>query len=148
MTENFSQQKRERMLQIPAQIAQINKQLVALRAERDQKTKALKKRETYVRQGARLRESYKNLKSEAERSDYLSVQVYEDIEYEGLEERLEQIAVQLDKLNYEKDSLEHERKALYAVLTNYAAEVFEGALSRVEKAIEVSRDVLGGRNLA
>jgi len=125
MTADFAEQRRRRLLEIPVEIARINRQLVAMRAERDNTERALKRRETYVRQGARLRESYKQLKSEAERSDYLRVQVYEDIEYEHLADRLEQIAVQIDKLNFEKDALEHERKALYAALISYAAEIFE-----------------------
>ena len=125
MTADFAEQRRRRLLEIPVEIAQINRQLVAMRAERDNVERALKRRETYVRQGARLRESYKQLKSEAERSDYLRVQVYEDPEYERLADRLAQIAVQVDKLNFEKDALEHERKALYAALISYAAEIFE-----------------------
>ncbi|KIQ55847.1 MULTISPECIES: hypothetical protein [Meiothermus] len=125
MTADFAEQRRRRLLEIPVEIARINRQLVAMRAERDNTERALKRRETYVRQGARLRESYKQLKSEAERSDYLRVQVYEDIEYEHLADRLEQIAVQIDKLVFEKDALEHERKALYAALISYAAEIFE-----------------------
>jgi len=125
MTPDFAEQRRRRLLEIPVEIAQINRQLVAMRAERDNVERALKRRETYVRQGARLRESYKQLKSEAERSDYLRVQVYEDPEYERLADRLAQIAVQIDKLNFEKDALEHERKAIYAALISYAAEIFE-----------------------
>jgi len=125
MTPDFAEQRRRRLLEIPVEIAQINRQLVAMRAERDNVERALKRRETYVRQGARLRESYKQLKSEAERSDYLRVQVYEDPEYERLADRLAQIAVQVDKLNFEKDVLEHERKAIYAALISYAAEIFE-----------------------
>ena len=125
MTADFAEQRRRRLLEIPVEIAQINRQLVAMRAERDNVERALKRRETYVRQGARLRESYKQLKSEAERSDYLRVQVYEDPEYERLADRLAQIAVQVDKLNFEKDALEHERKAIYAALISYAAEIFE-----------------------
>ncbi|GEM81917.1 hypothetical protein [Meiothermus hypogaeus] len=125
MTADFAEQRRRRLLEIPVEIARINRQLVAMRAERDNTERALKRRETYVRQGARLRESYKQLKSEAERTDYLRVQVYEDIEYEHLADRLEQIAVQIDKLVFEKDALEHERKALYAALISYAAEIFE-----------------------
>ncbi len=125
MTADFAEQRRRRLLEIPVEIARINRQLVAMRAERDNTERALKRRETYVRQGARLRESYKQLKSEAERTDYLRVQVYEDIEYEHLADRLEQIEVQIDKLVFEKDSLEHERKALYAALISYAAEIFE-----------------------
>lgn len=148
MTPDFANDRRARLLAIPGEISRLNKQLTALRAERDAKQKALKKRETYVRQGARLRESYKVLKSEAERSDYLAVQVFEDIEYEGLQERLEQLAVTLDKLNFDKDTLEHERKALYAVLTSFAAEQLDGALVRLEKALSDSRLVTGGRNLA
>lgn len=148
MTPEFSVERRARLLAIPAEIGRINKQLVALRAERDQKGKDLKRRETYVRQGSRLRESYKLLKSEAERADYLAVQVYEDLEYEHLAERLEQIAVTLDKLNFDKDTLEHERKALYAALTSFAAETLDGALVRLERALNDSRLVSGGRNLA
>lgn len=125
MTADFAEQRRRRLLEIPVEIARINRQLVAMRAERDNTERALKRRETYVRQGARLRESYKQLKSEVERTDYLRVQVYEDIEYEHLADRLEQIAVQIDKLVFEKDALEHERKALYAALISYAAEIFE-----------------------
>jgi len=125
MTADFAEQHRRRLLEIPVEIARINRQLVAMRAERDNTERALKRRETYVRQGARLRESYKQLKSEAERTDYLRVQVYEDIEYEHLADRLEQIEVQIDKLVFEKDALEHERKALYAALISYAAEIFE-----------------------
>jgi len=125
MTPDFAEQRRRRLLEIPVEIAQINRQLVAMRAERDNVERALKRRETYVRQEARLRESYKQLKSEAERSDYLRVQVYEDPEYERLADRLAQIAVQVDKLNFEKDALEHERKAIYAALISYAAEIFE-----------------------
>lgn len=125
MTADFAEQRRRRLLEIPVEIARINRQLVAMRAERDNTERALKRRETYVRQGARLRESYKQLKSEAERTDYLRVQVYEDIEYEHLADRLEQIAAQIDKLVFEKDALEHERKALYAALISYAAEIFE-----------------------
>ena len=125
MTPDFAEQRRRRLLEIPVEIAQINRQLVAMRAERDNVERALKRRETYVRQEARLCERYKQLKSEAERSDYLRVQVYEDPEYERLADRLAQIAVQVDKLNFEKDALEHERKALYAALISYAAEIFE-----------------------
>ena len=125
MTPDLAEQRRRRLLEIPVEIAQINRQLVAMRAERDNVERALKRRETYVRQEARLRERYKQLKSEAERSDYLRVQVYEDPEYERLADRLAQIAVQVDKLNFEKDALEHERKALYAALISYAAEIFE-----------------------
>lgn len=125
MTPDLAEQRRRRLLEIPVEIAQINRQLVAMRAERDNVERALKRRETYVRQEARLRERYKQLKSEAERSDYLRVQVYEDPEYERLADRLAQIAVQVDKLNFEKDALEHERKAIYAALISYAAEIFE-----------------------
>ncbi|MDX2008241.1 MAG: hypothetical protein SFU83_23605 [Meiothermus sp.] len=148
MTPDFANERRARLLAIPGQLANINKQLVAMRAERDGKKKELERRETYVRQGSRMRDSYKQLKSEAERSDYLKVQVYEDIEYEGIQERLEQISVQIDKLTFEKDSLEHERKALYAALTSYAAETLEGALARLEKALGMSREALGGRHLS
>ena len=125
MTPDLAEQRRRRLLEIPVEIAQINRQLVAMRAERDNVERALKRREAYVRQEARLRERYKQLKSEAERSDYLRVQVYEDPEYERLADRLAQIAVQVDKLNFEKDALEHERKAIYAALISYAAEIFE-----------------------
>jgi uncharacterized protein (DUF3084 family) len=148
MTPDFANERRTRLLAIPAEIAKCNKQLVAMRAERDNKKKQLERRETYVRQGSRMRDSYKQLKSEAERSDYLKVQVYEDIEYEGLMERLEQITVQIDKLTYDKDSLEHERKALYAALTSYAAEVLDGGLVRLEKALGMSREVMAGRHVS
>ena len=111
-----------RLLELPALIGHLARQITALRAERrslERQAKEAWARALLAQEG----------RSAAEREARAVVALQGDAEYRRLQHRLEQIAVALDRLQAEKEELEHERKALYGAIVARHTEVLDAAIA-------------------
>ncbi|MDW8357865.1 hypothetical protein [Thermus sp.] len=111
-----------RLLEIPALIGEVSRQLTALRAERRQLERVAKEvwaREFLAAQG----------RSREEREAQALARLGANPDWNRMQARLEQLAAAIDKLQGEKETLEHERKALYGAIIARHTEVLEAALA-------------------
>lgn len=119
----------ERILELPKLIDTTGRRLVALRAEKRGLEAKLKKREVTVRYELMSDEEYKACANQGERDTVYLATLHADPNWEGISERLEQLAVAIDLATHEKDVYDHERKALKAVLEREYAEIIERLLT-------------------
>lgn len=111
-----------RLLELPALIGGLARQMTALRAER--RTLERRARELWARA---LLAAQGRTAQEREAEALLALEG--DPEYRRIQGRLEQIAAALDRLGAEKEELEHERKAIYGAVVARHTEVLERALA-------------------
>lgn len=111
-----------RLLELPGRIGEVSRQLVALRAER----RALERKEREVKARALLEAQGK---SGAEREAWALLALAQDEEWRRIQARLEQISAAIDRLQAEKEVLEHERKATYGAIVARHTEALEAALA-------------------
>ncbi len=111
-----------RILELPGLIGEAKRQMTALRAERRELERWMEAREAQAYLEVQA-------KTERERQARARVLLAQDPEWQKAEKRLQQILVQLDKIQAELEVLEHERKAIYGALVARHAEVLETALA-------------------
>ncbi|GAA6747761.1 hypothetical protein [Thermus tengchongensis] len=112
-----------RILELPGLIGEVKRQMTALRAERRELERWMEAREAQAYLEAPG-------KTERERQARVKVALAQDPEWQKAEKRLQQILVQLDKLQAELEVLEHEQKAVYGALVARHAEALEAALAQ------------------
>jgi hypothetical protein len=119
----------ERLLAIPPLIEQLGRQLVALRAERRTQERKIKAREAVIRKELLDLDLYQQCSNADERNAVYQDALHADPNWEALQERLEDILIAIDKATYERDALDHERKALKAALEREYADIISELLS-------------------
>jgi predicted lipid-binding transport protein (Tim44 family) len=134
----------ERLLELPAAIDVVGRRKVAMRAERRKLERRLKAREATVRKDLLDLELYKGCGNADERAAVYQDALHTDPSWEEMQERLEQLTVAIEKAQHEQDVLDHERKALKAVLEREYAEILREALE--DKAL--AGVVMGRRTTA
>jgi TPP-dependent indolepyruvate ferredoxin oxidoreductase alpha subunit len=139
-----TQQHITRLLALPREIARVGRQLTALRAEKRDLEDDLKKRAAQARLLARKTPEFAALTRAPAQEDFLTVAVFEDIEWEEDNKRLKQLQAAIDKLQVEKDELQDEHQSLRAILEGKYAELLERVLTEVKLANQLST----GRPLA
>lgn len=112
-----------RLMELPALIGELARQLTALRAERRTLERAAKEAwaRAYLAAPGRSKE---------EREAAALAELAASPDWRRLQARLEQLAAAIDKAQGEKEALEHERKALYGAIVARHAEVLEAALAQ------------------
>ncbi|MCX7782221.1 MAG: hypothetical protein N2318_01080, partial [Meiothermus sp.] len=133
-----------RLLALPREIARVGRQLTALRAEKRDLEDDLKKRAAKARLLARQTPEFAALTKAAAQEDFLTVAVFEDIQWEEDNKRLKQLQAAIDKLQVEKDELQDEHQSLRAALEGKYAELLERTLTEVKLANQLNT----GRPLA
>lgn len=111
-----------RLMELPALIGGLAKQITALRAERrslERRAKELWARIFLTVEG----------RTAAEREAKAVRALEVDPDYWRIQQRLEQISAAIDRLGAEKEELEHERKAIYGALIARHTEVLEQAIA-------------------
>jgi hypothetical protein len=144
MLDPQTQQHITRLLALPREIARVGRQLTALRAEKRDLEDDLKKRAAKARLLARQTPEFAALTRAPAQEDFLTVAVFEDIEWEEDNKRLKQLQAAIDKLQVEKDELQDEHQSLRAILEGKYAELLERVLTEVKLANQLST----GRPLA
>lgn len=144
MLDPQTQQHIARLLALPREIARVGRQLTALRAEKRDLEDALKKRAAQVRLRARQTPEFAALTKAAAQEDFLTVAVFEDIQWEEDNRRLKQLQAAIDKLQVEKDELQDEHQSLRAALEGKYAELLERTLTDLKLANQLNT----GRPLA
>jgi GTP-binding protein EngB required for normal cell division len=113
------------------------RQITRHRAEKRTLEETLERRKAAVRVALLSDAAYTPLKGDDRQMYYLAA-LYADPEYQKAATRLDEVLVALDKANTERDELDHERKALKAILEAYAAEI-NAALDAERKAVDAAR---------
>jgi hypothetical protein len=129
----------DRLLVIPKLIEKVGRQLVAQRAERRTLERKLKAREAALRVELMDWDQYSRAKNAEDRGAVIENAKHTDPNWEGMQERLEQLTVAIEKSQLEKEVLDHERKALKAGLEREYADIIEQALSDQALASVVGR---------
>lgn len=119
----------ERLLAIPPLIEGLGRQLVALRAERRTQERKIKAREAVIRKELLDLDLYQQCSNADERNAVYQDALHSDPNWDALQERLEGILIAIDKATYERDALDHERKALKAALEREYADIISELLS-------------------
>jgi hypothetical protein len=119
----------EKLLELPALIGQQSNRLVAFRAEKRKAERKLESLEASIRIATLGSSSYTSLKNAADRDAFMIVAQNESEMYTKTRDRLDELATAIDKANAERETLEHERKALKAALEREYALIIEKALS-------------------
>ncbi|WP_243092572.1 hypothetical protein [Thermus hydrothermalis] len=112
-----------RLVELPGLIGEVSRQLTALRAER----RALERRaaEAWARALAEAPGKAMELREAQAR-----LALAADPGWNRMQTRLEQLAAAIDRLQAEREALEHERKAIYGAIVARHAEVLEAALAQ------------------
>jgi 3-methyladenine DNA glycosylase/8-oxoguanine DNA glycosylase len=131
----------DRLLELPQLIEKVGRQLVAQRAEKRNLERRVKAREAAMRVELMGWDEYRDCSNADERSAVIENATHTDPNWEGLQERLEQLTVAIEKSQLEKEVLDHERKALKAGLEREYADIIEQALSDRALASVVGRGV-------
>jgi hypothetical protein len=118
----------ERLLELPPKIDAVGRRKVAMRAERRKLERKLKAREALVRKDLLDLDLYKQRSNADERAAVYQDALHSDPDWEEMQERLEQLAVAVEKAQHEQDVLDHERKALKAALEREYAEIIRETL--------------------
>lgn len=113
----------ERLLELPPLIDGVGKRRVALRAEKRALERKLKAREATIRKECLELSIYKECANADERSAVFEDAKFSDPNWEHMAERLEQLSLAIDKAQQEESVLDHERKALKAVLEREYAQI-------------------------
>lgn len=135
-----------RLLEIPGLIAPLEKQRTAFRAERRTVEGKLRRQASLVQVEALGEEAYRSASNQRERDLLLEAALFQDDTWVELTERVDQLSTALDKVDAELRVLDHERKALKAVLEREYAEVLSAHLSdQVLTDVATSRRLPGAR---
>lgn len=140
-----TQKQVERLLSLPREMARLGVQLTAMRAEKRQLEDDLKKRAAKARLLARQTPEFAALKGASAQEDFLTVQVFEDMDWEGDNKRLRQLQAAIDKSQTAKDELQDEHQSLRAILEAKYAALLERALTDAKLAQQITS---GRPNLA
>lgn len=131
----------ERLLELPRLIEKTGRQLVAQRAERRNLERKIKARDAALRVELLDWDEYRQCGNADERAAVIENAKHTDPNWEGLQERLEQLTVAIEKSQLEKEVLDHERKALKAALEREYADIIVRALDDQALAGAVGRGV-------
>lgn len=119
-------QRVQRILELPPEIAKLERQRVALRAERRTADAKLAKQTTLVqRETIQLDDDYKAAANQKERDVLLLASLHNDDVWCELTERVAQLTTTLERVEADLSALDHERKALKAALEREYAAVIE-----------------------
>lgn len=118
----------ERLLELPALIDKVGKPLVRHRAEKRELERKIKAREAAIRIELLEHNIYKACRNKEEREAAFTYAKHTDPNWEGMQERLEQLQVAIDKAMHEGWVLNREHKALRGVLEREYTEILERAL--------------------
>lgn len=118
-----------KLLDIPEQIEAQGRILTGLRANRRTSEGELKAREAEIRKDLLTDSVYlKQCRNKEEREAYVEHVQFQDAAWSKLRQRLDQLAVAIDKHALNKEVLDHQRKALKAALEREYALALEGAM--------------------
>lgn len=118
-----------RLLELPSEIEKLTKRRVALRAERRTTELKLKRQAALVNSETLQDKEYREARTAREREILLEAALQQDDVYGELLERLDQLSTAFEKVAGELEVLDHERKALKAVLEREYAAVIERVVS-------------------
>ncbi len=118
-----------RLLELPPAIEKLTKRRVALRAERRSVELKVKRQAALVNSETLQDEAYRGARSAREREILLEAALQQDDTYCELLERVDQLTTAFEKVSGELEVLDHERKALKAVLEREYAAVIERVVS-------------------
>lgn len=135
----------QRILALPEEIGKLERQRVALRAERRTAERKLKKQATLVRaETIQLDDDYKNTSNQKERDVFLEAALHNDDVWVELSERVDQLTTTIERVEADLSTLDHERKALKAALEReYAAVIEELHSDRLLADVASSRRLKG-----
>lgn len=128
-----------RILELPPLIDAEGKKLAGLRANRRTQERKIAAREALLRKDLMDLEEYQACNNNDERKALVEHSKYSDPAWEELTERLEQLLSLIDHTTNKKEVLDHERKALKAVLEREYADIIERLLSDRALANAVGR---------
>lgn len=118
-----------KLLDIPELIEAQGRILTGLRASRRTSEGELKAREATIRKGVLTDPVYlKQCRNKEEREAYIEYIQFEDATWSKIRQRLDQLAVAIDKHALNKDVLDHQRKALKAALEREYALAIQEAM--------------------
>jgi len=112
-----------RLLDIPAELGKARGRLTAVRAERRNVERDIKKRQTLIKRELAEDDEYKALPNATERGAFYDETCQIDPNLESLTDRLLQLQAAIDVAQANVATLEDERKACYGVLAGYHAAV-------------------------
>ncbi len=119
----------QRLLELPALIDRAGKKRIAQRAEKRGLERRIKAREALVKKELFEFDEYKTCSNADERRVLVDAAVYADPEWEGMQDRLEQLTVAIEVSTHEEGVFDHERKALKAALEREYAETIKEFLT-------------------
>ena len=118
-----------KLLDLPEQIEIEGRILTGLRANRRTSEGRLKAREAAIQVELLTDPVYrKQCRNKEEREAYIEHAAFQDLQCSKLRQRLDQLAVAIDKHSLNKEVLDHQRKALKAALEREYALTLEEAL--------------------
>lgn len=134
-----------RILELPEEIGKLERQRVALRAERRTTERKLVTQAALVqRETIQLDADYKAAGNQKERDVLLLAALHGDDAWEELSERVAQLTTTIERVEADLSVLDHERKALKAALEReYAAVIEELHSDRILADAASSRSVRG-----
>lgn len=116
----------QRILELPAEIEKLERQRVALRAERRTTDGKLQRQTTLVqRETIQLDDDYRAAGNQTERNVMLQAALHNDDVWCELTERMAQLTTTIERVDADLSVLDHERKALKAALEREYAAVIE-----------------------
>lgn len=116
----------KRILELPELIGKLERQRVALRAERRTTKRKLDAQATLVqRETIQLDDDYQQAANQKERDVLLDAALHNDDTWLELAERVDQLTTSIEKADAELSTLDHERKALKAALEREYAAIIE-----------------------
>ena len=118
----------DRILELPPLIEAEGRKLAGLRAERRTQQRKIDAREALLRKELMELGEYQACRNNDERNALFEHSKHIDLEWEGLQERLEQLLSLIDHSTNHREALDHERKALKAALDREYAEIIEQVL--------------------
>lgn len=120
----------QRLLELPVEIARLERQRVALRAERRSvEDRLARQRIVVLMEAFDLDPSYKVAKNQVERTVLLEGALHNDDVWSELAERVAQLTTTIERVEADLSALDHERKALKAALEREYASIIEQVLS-------------------
>lgn len=144
MTGKATVERIQRLLELPGKIDRVGKQRVALRAEKRALDRKVAAREALILKELMAFEEYQACRNADERKALFEAAKHGDPNWDGMQERLEQLAAAIEKATHEEGVLDHERKALKAALEREYAEIIQAVLQ--DKML--ANVIMGGRAAA
>ncbi|GEM_PF-2654814 len=120
----------QRILELPSLIGPLERQRVALRAERrTTEAKVARQRVLVLNEVIDLDERYRAAANQKERDVLMDAALHADDQWCELVERVDQLTTTIERVEADLSVLDHERKALKAALEREYASIIEQLLS-------------------